>query len=80
MTKPDDDDFAKIIDEDDEPIALAAPSSGAALPPRVDALIDVWFVDTFHNRGLDVEAFNAVYEAKAVLKQKLAAVLAGKDV
>jgi hypothetical protein len=71
------------LDDADEPFALtpdAAPEPGPAVPSAIDAIIDRWFVDTFHNRGFDVDLFNSFTQAKSNLKQQIAAVMAGKDV
>jgi len=40
-----------------------------------DKIIEQWFVETFHNRGLDVTLYNHVFAAKEILKTRLAALV-----
>lgn len=62
-----------------EPAPPVAPS-GPALSPALESVLNQWFVDTFHNRGFEVELSNAFTKSLDNLKQKIAAVMAGKDV
>lgn len=40
--------------------------------PPSDAVVDAWFVETFHNIGLDAPAFNRFRSAADDLKRRLA--------
>ncbi len=46
-----------------------------ASPTATDLVVDLWFIETFHNHGpaLPVELFNHFTAAKVTLKQRLAA-------
>ncbi len=49
---------------------------GAAEPDlATDALIEEWFIHTFHNIGLGTEAYNRFYRAKDELKARIRAAL-----
>jgi hypothetical protein len=57
-----------------EPLA-AAPVSA---PSDADALVDLWFIETFHNQGfITTPQFNRLYAAKENLKERLSAM--GKE-
>lgn len=43
-----------------------------ALTPDSDAIVDAWFVETFHNIGLDTPSFNRFRAAADRLKARLA--------
>lgn len=40
--------------------------------PESDAVVDAWFVETFHNIGLDTPSFNRFRAAADLLKARLA--------
>ncbi len=42
------------------------------LTPDSDAIVETWFVETFHNIGLDAPAFNRFRSAADDLKRRLA--------
>jgi hypothetical protein len=44
-------------------------------PSPVDAIVEEWFVQTFHNRGLDEQLYNLARRQTDVLKARLAAAL-----
>jgi len=48
-------------------------------PSATDVLVDEWFIETFHNLGLDVQLYNRFYAAKDSLKARLAALTATKE-
>ncbi len=50
-------------------VAIPDPPS---LIPDSDAVVDEWFVETFHNIGLDAPAFNRFRSAADELKRRLA--------
>jgi hypothetical protein len=56
-----------------EPLA-AAPVSA---PSDAAALVDLWFIETFHNQGFHTPQFNRLYAAKENLKERLSAL--GKE-
>lgn len=41
--------------------------------PATDALVDAWFVETFHNQGFDAPLFNRFRAAADELKRRLRA-------
>jgi len=43
------------------------------VPSRFDAVVDRWFVETFHNIGLQTELFNRFRAAADALKREIAA-------
>jgi hypothetical protein len=42
-------------------------------PPvsQIGSVVDAWFIETFHNRGLHVDEFNRLQAAKKTLKDAL---------
>lgn len=52
---------------------LAAAAVVVAAPRPSDAIVEAWFVETFHNRGLHVEDFNHFRRQVDALKARLAA-------
>lgn len=57
------------------------PQISEASPTATDLVVDLWFLETFHNHGpaLPVELFNHFTAAKATLKQRLNAALTKED-
>lgn len=49
------------------------------LPSEVEAVIEEYHVDTFHNRGYDTTQYNHFRAATEKLKVRLAAVLTSKE-
>lgn len=60
-----------------ESTAAAAPlaEAPASAPSATDLLVEQWFVETFHNRGLPVHEFNRVRQQADALKERLRAAL-----
>lgn len=44
-------------------------------PSPMDDLVEAWFVETFHNIGLDAPLYNRFHAAKLTLKTRLAALV-----
>lgn len=61
------------MDEADIPSTSAPALEPRAVeaPAPTDAIIETWFVETFHNQGLDAPLFNRYRAAADALKVRL---------
>jgi hypothetical protein len=62
-----------------EPQPVEVAPSGPVIPPELDALIEEYHVETFHNRGFDAPLYNHFRAATNQLKVRLAAFLTNKE-